>query len=303
METNAMGNIRARENTGKDGNMSNASPALPTRVSHDGLELPAVGFGTYKVSGFDGAKAIASALENGYRLLDSAVNYENEGTVGKAIRMSSVPREDVIVASKLPGRFHQYDKARVCIEESLCRLGLDYIDLYLIHWPNPSKGLYVEAWQALVDAQRDGLIRHVGVSNFLPGHIDMLIRATGVTPSVNQVELHPYFQQVEQRRYDDEHGIITEAWSPLGRANQMLRDATIRRIADKHGVSEVQAVLRWHLQIGDVSIPKSMHAERQRANLDIAGFELDEQDMRDIALLDNPEGRCKALDPHWHEEM
>lgn len=282
---------------------TDATASMPTRTAHDGLELPAQGFGTYQVCGFAGAKAIAMALDNGYRLLDSAVNYENEGTVGKAIRMSSVPREHIIVTSKLPGRFHQYDKALIAIEESLGRLGLDYIDLYLIHWPNPSQGRYVEAWQALIDAQKEGLVRHIGVSNFLPGHIDMLIRATGVTPSVNQIELHPYFQQIDQRRYDDAHGIITEAWSPLGRANQMLRDETIRRIAHKHGVSEVQAILRWHMQIGDVSIPKSLHSERQRENLDIAGFVLDKQDMNDIALLDNPEGRCKALDPHWHEEM
>lgn len=285
-----------------DSTTPSAAP-LPIRTAHDGLALPAMGFGTYQVRGFAGAQAIASALENGYRLLDTAVNYENEGTVGKAIRMASVPRGDIIVTSKLPGRFHQYDKARICIEESLCRLGLDYLDLYLIHWPNPSQGLYVEAWQALVDAQRDGLIRHIGVSNFLPGHIDMLIRATAVTPSVNQIELHPYFQQTEQRRYNAEHGIISQAWSPLGRANQMLRDETIQRIAHKHGVTEVQTVLRWHLQIGDVSIPKSLHAQRQRENLSITGFELDEQDMHDIALMDNPEGRCKALDPHWHEEM
>lgn len=184
-----------------DSTTPSAAP-LPIRTAHDGLALPAMGFGTYQVRGFAGAQAIASALENGYRLLDTAVNYENEGTVGKAIRMASVPRDDIIVTSKLPGRFHQYDKARICIEESLCRLGLDYLDLYLIHWPNPSQGLYVEAWQALVDAQRDGLIRHIGVSNFLPGHIDMLIRATAVTPSVNQIELHPYFQQTEQRRYN-----------------------------------------------------------------------------------------------------
>lgn len=173
-----------------DSTTPSAAP-LPIRTAHDGLALPAMGFGTYRVRGFAGAQAIASALENGYRLLDTAVNYENEGTVGKAIRMASVPRDDIIVTSKLPGRFHQYDKARICIEESLCRLGLDYLDLYLIHWPNPSQGLYVEAWQALVDAQRDGLIRHIGVSNFLPGHIDMLIRATAVTPASTRSSCTP----------------------------------------------------------------------------------------------------------------
>ena len=284
-----------------DSTTPSAAP-LPIRTAHDGLVLPTMGFGTYQVRGFAGAQAIASALENGYRLLDTAVNYENEGTVGKAIRMASVPRDDIIVTSKLPGRFHQYDKARICIEESLCRLGLDYLDLYLIHWPNPSQGLYVEAWQALVDTQRNGLIRHIGVSNFLPGHIDLLIRDTGVTPAVNQVELHPYFQQREQLAYDNAHGIITEAWSPLGRANQMLRDPDLKRIAAKHGISVVQAILRWHLQYGDVAIPKSLNPERQRQNLDLTAFELDDQDMADIAAMDNPEGHTFGQNPHWHEE-
>ena len=156
--------------------------------------------------------------------------------VGKAIRESEVPREDTIVASKLPGRHHQYDQARVTIEDSVARMGLDYIDLYLIHWPNPSQGQFVEAWQALVDAQKQGIVKHIGVSNFLPGHIDLLIRSIGVTPAVNQVELCPFFQQAGQRAYDQAHGIITEAWSPLGRANQMLKDPTIVRIAAKHDV-------------------------------------------------------------------
>ena len=278
-------------------------PEIPTRTAHDGLELPAIGFGTYKVEGRDGVKAIESALEVGYRLIDSAFNYENEGTVGRAIRESEVPREQIIVTSKLPGRHHHYDEARVTIEESVERMGLDYIDLYLIHWPNPSKGLYLEAWKALIDAQQQGIVKHIGVSNFLPGHIDQLTRLTGVTPSVNQVETHPYFQQREQRAYDDAHGIITEAWSPLGRASQMLKDPAIRAIAEKHSVSPVQAVLRWHVQLGDVAIPKSMNRERQRANIDLTGFELDEQDMADFASLDNPEGRSAAQNPQWYEEF
>lgn len=275
----------------------------PVRQAHDGLELPAIGFGTYQVKGFDGAEAIASALDTGYRLLDTAVNYENEGTIGKAIRMSDVPREDILVTSKLPGRFHQYDKVHLAVEESLCRMGLDYVDLYLIHWPNPSQGLYVEAWQGLIDACNDGLIRHIGVSNFLPGHIEMLSQATGVIPAVNQVELHPFFQQNEIRQYDEEHGIITEAWSPLGRANQMLRNKVILEIANKHGASAVQTILRWHVQIGDVSIPKSLNPERQRENFFLWDFELDKEDMKRMSLLDNPEGRSRAQDSRWHEEM
>ena len=277
-------------------------PAIPVRRAHDGFELPAIGFGTYKVNGFAGADAIRSALEVGYRLIDSAFNYENEGIVGRAIRESEVPREDVIVTSKLPGRHHRYDEARATIEESVARMGLDYIDLYLIHWPNPSQGQFVEAWQALVDAQKQGVVKHIGVSNFLPGHIDLIVRATGVTPAVNQVELHPFFQQREQRAYDDAHGIITEAWSPLGRANQMLADPTIARIAQKHDVSPVAVILRWHLQIGDVAIPKSLHRDRQRANLDLTRFTLDDDDMTAIGAMDNPEGYTFGQNPHWHEE-
>ena len=156
-------------------------PVTPIRKANDGLELPATGFGTYKVNGLAGVDAIKSAIHQGYRLIDSAFNYENEGVVGRAIRESGVPREDIIVTSKLPGRHHAHDEALLTIEESVCRMGLDYIDLYLIHWPNPSQGQFVEAWEALVEARERGLVKHIGVSNFLPGHIDLLIRDTGVT--------------------------------------------------------------------------------------------------------------------------
>ena len=151
-------------------------PVTPIRKANDGLELPATGFGTYKVNGLAGVDAIKSAIHQGYRLIDSAFNYENEGVVGRAIRESGVPREDIIVTSKLPGRHHAHDEALLTIEESVCRMGLDYIDLYLIHWPNPSQGQFVEAWEALVEARERGLVKHIGVSNFLPGHIDLLIR-------------------------------------------------------------------------------------------------------------------------------
>ena len=276
---------------------------LPIRRAHDGFELPAIGFGTYRVQGLDGMAAVRSALENGYRLIDSAVNYENEGAVGAAIRSSGVPREDIIVTSKLPGRHHAYDEALTCIEESVCRMGLDFIDLYLIHWPNPSQGRYVEAWRALIEARERGLVRHIGVSNFLPGHIERLVRATGVYPAVNQVELHPYFQQARQRAYDDAHGIITEAWSPLARANELVHDPTVSKIAAAHGVSVVEAILRWHVQLGTVALPKSMNPERQRANIAL-DFELTDAEMAEIAVLDNPEaGMTFEQNPHWHEEM
>ena len=283
--------------------ITSSHQSLPLRRANDGLELPAIGFGTYAVNGFTGVKTIVSALHQGYRLIDSAFNYENEGVVGKAIRDSGIPRDQIIVTSKLPGRHHRLAEAQTAIEESVERMGLDYIDLYLIHWPDPSKGLYAEAWQALIQARQQGYVRHIGVSNFLPGHIDQLIAQTGVTPAVNQVELHPFFQQREQRSYDEAHDIITEAWSPLGRANHLIGDPTITRIAEKHGLSTIQTILRWHVQIGDVAIPKATDPNHQRANIDLGGFSLDDEDMAAIARLDNPEGRTYAQDPRWYEDF
>jgi len=180
----------------------------------DGFKIPKVGFGTSGFKGLDGTRRIEMALNNGYRLIDSAYNYENEGAVGKAIRNSGISRDQITVTSKLPGRHHGYDDALAAIEESVLRTGLDYLDLYLIHWPNPQEDKYVEAWQALVDAQKAGLVRSIGVSNFLPEYIERLEAETGVLPVINQVELHPYFNQAEQRKFDASKGIITQAWGP-----------------------------------------------------------------------------------------
>ena len=268
----------------------------------NGVEIPAVGFGTYKAADNTDEAIISEAIRQGYRHLDTAAFYFNEKAVGKAVRESGIPREDFFLTSKVWKDHLGYDSTLQEFESTCKRLGTDYLDLYLIHWPNPSQGQFVEAWEALVEARERGLVKHIGVSNFLPGHIDLLIRDTGVTPAVNQVELHPYFQQREQLAYDNAHGIITEAWSPLGRANQMLRDPDLKRIAAKHGISVVQAILRWHLQYGDVAIPKSLNPERQRQNLDLTAFELDDQDMADIAAMDNPEGHTFGQNPHWHEE-
>ncbi|MDN6244349.1 MAG: aldo/keto reductase, partial [Tetragenococcus koreensis] len=180
----------------------------------DGFNIPKLGFGTYKLKGTYGTRVIEQALQVGYRLLDTAVNYENEGTVGRAIKNSSVPRDQITVTSKLPGRHHSYQEALAAIEESVACLDLDYIDLYLIHWPNPKQEKYVEAWQALIDAQKSGLVRSIGVSNFLPEHIEHLEKETGVLPVINQVELHPEFNQQAQREFDASKEIITQAWSP-----------------------------------------------------------------------------------------
>ena len=197
---------------------------VPGLTLNDGTTVPAVGFGTYPLAGAGGVQAIRSALDQGYRLLDSAFNYENEGAVGEAVRTSGIPREDLRVVSKLPGRHHAHAEAMDTIQESVYRAGLDYYDLYLIHWPNPRIGKYAEAWKALVDAQARGLVRSIGVCNFLPGHLERIIQATGVTPSVNQIELHPYFPQQEQRAFNAAAGILTQSWSPLGRANALLSE-------------------------------------------------------------------------------
>ena len=267
---------------------------------NDGTTLPLIGLGTYALTGFAGVEAMSAALKAGYRLLDSAVNYENEGAVGRAVRMSGVPREEIRVTSKLPGRHHSKKKATIAIEESVLRSGLDYLDLYLIHWPNPSQGLYVEAWEAMIEARERGLLRSIGVSNFLPEYLDLLIEKTGVAPSVNQIELHPYYNQAEQRAADRARGVLTEAWTPIGKGTSLLSEPRITDIANKHGRTPAQVVLRWHTQLGVLPIPKSANAGRRAENLDIAGFTLDAADMDSIAQL--PQRRLGG-DPRTHEEF
>lgn len=276
---------------------------IPSITLNDGLILPVIGFGTYKLNGAAGVNTMLSAIDTGYRLLDSAFNYENEGAVGEAVRRSSVPREQLLVTSKLPGRHHTYKEALATIQESLFRAGLDYYDLYLIHWPNPSKDLYVEAWQALIDAKRWGLIRSIGVCNFLPEHLERIIKETGVTPSVDQVELHPYFNQEKQRAWNKEHGIVTESWSPLARANRLLKDTTIKKIADAHNKSIPQVILRWHIQLGALPLPKSSSPKRQLDNLSVFDFSLTDDEMQTIAGLSRPDGRTFDQDPAKYEEF
>lgn len=277
-------------------------PSVPMVFGAE-ITLPAIGFGTGGLHGSAGVEALTRALEVGYRLIDSAVNYENEGAVGQAVRRSSVPREEIVVTSKLPGRHHGYDDAIATIEESLFRTGLDHLDLYLIHWPNPSRDRYVEAWQALITARDRGLVRAIGVSNFLPEHLDRLIDETGVSPAVNQIELHPFFPQSEQRAANGDRGIVTEAWCPIGRGGALLDHLLLRAIGDRHGVSPAQVVLRWHLQLGVVPIPKSSSPERQYENLDVFGFALSSEEMNEISALGRADGRLRGLDPATHEEL
>jgi diketogulonate reductase-like aldo/keto reductase len=276
---------------------------IPAITLNDGTTIPAVGFGTYKLNGQAGVSTIVNAIDAGYRLLDSAVNYENEGAVGEALRRSRIPREDLRITSKLPGRHHAYDQALTCIEESLLRMQVGVIDLYLMHWPNPKQGLYVEAWSALVEAQKRGWVKSIGVCNFLPAHLEKIIAASGVTPCINQIELHPYFPQHEQLAWDKAHGIVTQAWSPIGRGNDMAKDPVLQQIADRVGRSVVQVILRWHHQLGAVPLPKASSVQRQQENLALFDFELTAADMAAIATLAKPDGRTADQDPAHYEEF
>lgn len=280
----------------------NMTNHIPEVLLNDGMKVPAIGFGTAWIKGARGVESLKTALDLGYRLIDSAFNYENEGVVGEAVRQSGVARDQLFITSKLPGRHHKYDEALETVEESLYRAGLDYYDLYLIHWPNPKVNLYVEAWQALIDARAKGLIRSIGVSNFLPEHLDRLIKETGVVPAMNQIELHPFYQQAEQRAYHEQHGIVTESWSPLGRGTELLKNEQLRTIAAARSKSVSQIVLRWHVQLGAVPIPRSQSEEHQRENLDIFGFELSEAEMKVLSELPST-GPLWDQDPAVYEEF
>lgn len=279
---------------------------MAAQTAHDGFALPAIGLGTYKLNGIAGADAVRAAAEGGYRLIDSAFNYENEGAVGRGVRDAvngGIPREEFVVTSKLPGRHHEREAALRTIEESVYRSGLDAVDLYLIHWPNPVTGRYVEAWEALVDARDRGLVRHIGVSNFLPEHLEAIEAATGVRPVVNQIELHPYFPQEEAVAYHRERGIITEAWSPVGRGNDVAAQPAVREIAAAHGITPVQAILAWHIARGVVPLPKSQTPDRQRENLASASTVLDDAEVAAITSLGRSDGRLKDQDPARYEEF
>ncbi|NLE70866.1 MAG: aldo/keto reductase [Actinomycetales bacterium] len=273
------------------------------RALNDGTTLPDIGFGTYPLRGDEGTAAVLDALAIGYRLIDTAVNYRNEDAVGRAIAQTDVPRSEIVVTTKLPGRDHGYDETLRSFERSAAALGLDVIDLYLIHWPNPSIGKYVDAYRAMVRLREEGRVRTVGVSNFTQEHLARVADATGVMPAVNQVEMHPFFPQVELRAFHAAHGIVTEAWSPLGKAAPVKQAAPVVAAARAHGVTPAQVVLRWHLQLGSVPIPKSADPGRRRENLDVFGFELTDDEVAAITALGRPDGRLFGGDPNVHEEM
>ncbi|AEY87347.1 oxidoreductase [Streptomyces hygroscopicus subsp. jinggangensis 5008] len=273
---------------------------VPLYTLDDGTKIPAIGLGTWPLDDTQAERAVRTALEAGYRLVDTAANYRNETGVGRGVAGSGVPREEVVVTTKLPGRHHGYQETLASFEESRRRLGLEYVDLYLIHWPNPRVGKYVDAWKAMIRLREDGLVRSIGVSNFTPEHLTRLEKETGVLPSVNQIELHPLFPQEELRAFHAEKGIVTESWSPLGRGSALLDDPAVAEVARAHAVTPAQVLLRWHIQLGALPVPKSADPARQRANLDVFGFELDEDQMAAVARR-SP--RRLGGDPETHEEF
>ncbi|MGW2626943.1 aldo/keto reductase [Micromonospora taraxaci] len=276
---------------------------IPHLTAADGTALPAIGLGTYQLNGSAGVDAIGHAIRAGYRLLDSAVNYENEGAVGRAARSAGDVRDELIVTSKLPGRHHRYDEALTTIEESVFRTGLDHVDLYLIHWPNPKENLYVQAWRALIEARERGLVRHIGLSNFLPEHIERLVAETGVAPVVNQIEVHPYFPQQEALDYHREQGILVQGWSPLGHGNDLKQHPVIVEIANAHGVSPAQTILAWHVARQVIPLPKAASPQRQAENLDVFGITLTDAQVEAITALGRPDGRLSDQDPAVYEEF
>ncbi|MFE6176860.1 aldo/keto reductase [Streptomyces sp. NPDC056464] len=273
---------------------------IPLHTLNDGTTIPGIGLGTWPMDDAQAEQAVADALELGYRLVDTATNYRNETGVGRGVARGGVPREEVVVTTKLPGRHHGYEETLASFEESRRRLGLEYVDLYLIHWPLPRVDKYVDSWRAMIKLREDGLVRSIGVSNFTPQHIERLEKETGVLPSVNQIELHPLFPQYELRAFHTGKDIVTESWSPLGRGSSLLEDPVVKGIADALGVTPGQIVLRWHTQLGALPIPKSGNPQRQRENLDVHGFTLDATQM--AAVADRTHRRLGG-DPEVHEEF
>ena len=259
---------------------------VPHLTLNNGIEIPQLGFGVWRVPSADTQRVVSVALEAGYRHIDTAKLYDNEAAVGAAVRESGLDRDEVFVTTKVWNSDQGYDATLRAFDASMERLGFDVLDLYLIHWPRPSKGTAADTWRALERLYADGRVRAIGVSNFHPEHLRRLLDKSEMVPVVNQVELHPYLQQVAVRKANDELGVVTEAWSPLAKGGDLLHDPTITALSDKHGVAPAQVVLRWHMQLGTVAIPKSVTPERIRANIDVFGFELDEQDMAAIANLD-----------------
>lgn len=258
----------------------------PTVELANGVRVPALGLGTWPMDDAQAEVAVAEALRMGYRLIDTAENYGNEVGVGRGIRASGIDRDEVVVTTKFNERWHGRTDVHQAFANSARRLGLDRIDLLLIHWPNPGRDRYVDAWRGMLELLEDGRVCAIGVSNFKPPHLERLLEATGVAPHVNQIELDPRHSRREERAFDADHGILTQSWSPIGAGGDLLADATIVEIAARLGRTPAQVVLRWHVELGLVPIPKTSQPARMAENLDVFHFELHDDDLRSLAGLD-----------------
>ena len=261
-------------------------PNVTLTAGNSTVDIPQLGFGVWQVPDDGATTAVTTALEVGYRSIDTARIYDNEAGVGRALAATDVSRDEIFLTTKVWNDDQGYDQTLRAFDASAKRLGVDYVDLYLIHWPTPAKDAYVDTWKALLQLRADGRIRAAGVCNFQPAHLQRLIDETGEAPAINQVELHPRLQQEELRRFHAQHGIVTEAWSPLAQGGDLLQDDTITGIARKHARTPAQVILRWHLQVGNVVIPKSVTPSRISENFDVFGFDLDAEDLAAIAGLD-----------------
>ena len=259
---------------------------VPNIRLNNGVEIPQFGFGVFQVPPEETEQAVRDALDAGYRHIDTAQMYQNEEGVGRALAESGLARDEVFLTTKLNNDNHGHDAALRALDGSLTKLGVDHVDLFLIHWPRPEDGRYVETWRALEKIAAEGKSRSIGVSNFTIEHLERLAAETGTVPAVNQIELHPRFPQDELRRYHADHGIATEAWSPIGQGGDLLQDPTLGTLAERYGKTPAQVVLRWHVQLGNIVFPKSMRPERMRENIDVFDFELSDDDMQAVSGLD-----------------
>lgn len=260
--------------------------AVPNITLNNGVEMPQLGFGVFQVPNDETEAAVAAALDAGYRSIDTAKIYGNEEGVAAALAKSGIARDELFITTKLWNSDQGYEQALRAFDASLSRLGLEYLDLYLIHWPTPEHDRYVDTWRAFEKLLADGRVRAIGVSNFQPDHLRRLVDETGTVPAVNQVELHPYLTNDAVRAADAEHGVVTEAWSPLAKGGDLLSEETVTALAKQYGRTAAQVVLRWHLQLGNVVIPKSVTPSRIAENLDVFGFELTDDDMAALSALD-----------------
>ena len=265
-----------------------------------GARMPVLGLGTWPMTDDEAEAAVAEALRCGYRLVDTAYAYRNEAGVGRGLRASGVPRDEVFVTSKFNREWHSVNGVAETFRASVQRLGVDYLDLLLIHWPNPVQGRYVDAWRGLSRLLDDGLVRAIGLSNFKPAHIDRLLAETGVVADVNQVELNPTLTRDAIRAYDAGHGIVTQSWGPLGRGGDLLREPAITDVARRLARTPAQVVLRWHLELGLTAVPKSSDPRRMRENLDVFDFDLTPAEVAAISGLDRGESAAVDSDVTGH---